>query len=205
MTNSWAELNSPRSEEPKASAASQSTETAPPNDARDPFKPFLAVTIGVVVVIGGLMVASGGSPSTTDAQPAAALALAVEPQRTTTSSPPATDASTTSLANTDELVIHRLYVAAFGREPDAAGFNHWAEQLAGGQSLADVAASFTSTDEFTDQFGTHPVPRQVIELLHQNLLGRAPTATEVEYWLSVEARGLSMADLLVLFAQTPSS
>lgn len=203
MTNSWAELNSPRPAVEPTATETPSPETVA-NKARDPFKPFLVITSGFVAFIGSLMVLGAGTTTAPSDVPTAPLAIEVE-VTAVAETPPATEAPTTLLPNTDEMAIHRLYVAAFGREPDTAGFNHWTSQLAAGQSLEDVAAGFANTDEFTAQFGTRPVPRQVIELLHQNLLGRAPTATEVEYWLAIEAEGLSMADLLVLFAQSPSS
>ena len=87
---------------------------------------------------------------------------------------------------TDTTTIADLYEQGFGRAGDAEGTAYWQEQLDGGMSIQDIAASFAASDE-----------AQVRDVYHEQY-GRDADQAGLDYWLANDesVSGESDADLL---------
>lgn len=77
--------------------------------------------------------------------------------------------------------VYRLYQAYLGRSPDAGGSCFWVRRLAGGASLDDVSSSFAASQEFVGLYGALS-NRAFVELVYDNVLGRAGEAEGVAFW-----------------------
>src|SRR5690606_25665020 len=78
--------------------------------------------------------------------------------------------------------VARLYHAVLGRSADYCGFNYWVGERLGGLSAKDMGAAFLQSAEF---LSSHLTLSEVgfIDLLYQNVLGRAADAEGRNYWL----------------------
>ena len=115
--------------------------------------------------------------------------------------------STETNAYVDPVI--RLYQAAFGRQPDTAGFTTQVQALKaavdGGTDIAtataNLAAAFTVSQEFTNRFGTSTtVDQPYLTALYLNVLGRTPADAEVDAWI---ATGQDRATVLRGFTDSP--
>jgi Domain of unknown function (DUF4214) len=83
--------------------------------------------------------------------------------------------------------LYRLYLAAFGREPDRVGLSNWAEAIEDGAvSMPQVAAHFAGTAEFAARYGATS-SFGFVDALYQHVLGREPSSQEgpeVGYWMN---------------------
>jgi hypothetical protein len=77
-----------------------------------------------------------------------------------------------------------LYNDLLGRAPDAAGFSHWLNNLAGGESRLQVALGFSTGLERESD---------VIRQDYLNFLGRTPDSNGLNHWLSAIQLGSSRA------------
>jgi hypothetical protein len=104
---------------------------------------------------------------------------------------------------TDGAAVHRLYLAALGREADAPGFGAWTTALETGTvSLNAVAAAFTDSAEFARRYGT-PAAEELVTLLYANVLGRAPEADGLASWTrALKSGALSLPDLVLSFSES---
>uniref|UniRef100_UPI0010BFE06F DUF4214 domain-containing protein n=1 Tax=Massilia sp. HP4 TaxID=2562316 RepID=UPI0010BFE06F len=75
------------------------------------------------------------------------LAATASAQAATTPHSAAPVASATAVASAQEQ-IRQLYLTLLGREPDAAGLQHWAQLVSRGYSLANVEAQIKSSPEY---------------------------------------------------------
>lgn len=117
-------------------------------------------------------------------------------------SPPAVP---TELLDDAQRQMIRLYRSAFGRGPDAPGFQFWSEEIRAGTPLATVAATFAAADEFDRQFsGADPTPIELVTLLHRNGTGEAPDApTLAELLVVLETDGI--AEVIVQVSESPAT
>ena len=97
--------------------------------------------------------------------------------------------------------IYRLYGAALNRAPDAAGLAAWANMLAGGASLASIAAGFVNSTEFKAAYGSLN-NTQFATLLYNNVLHRAPDAAGLASWVAALAGGASRASVVTGFSES---
>ena len=97
--------------------------------------------------------------------------------------------------------VTRLYLAALGRAPDAAGLVANTRALLAGTSLSSDAAAFLASGEFAQLYGS-PSNADFVNALYQNVLHRAGDAGGVQTWNSALAGGLSRADTLVAFSES---
>ena len=97
--------------------------------------------------------------------------------------------------------VFRLYRATLARDPDAAGLEGWAGQLAGGRAQAQVAAGFVASAEFQQTYG-NTSDSQFINLLYQNVLGRGADGAGLQGWQDRLNGGWSRADVVLGFAQS---
>ncbi len=101
--------------------------------------------------------------------------------------------------------VARLYVAAFGRLPEAGGFAFWVDAYATAQwSLPGMAAFFVESTEFNARFGAVD-DSAFVDQLYMNVLGRGADAEGLSFWVDALAAGLSRGDLLLRFAESPEN
>lgn len=111
------------------------------------------------------------------------------------------DGTLTFNADSDAAQLMRLYSAAFGREPDALGFEIQLNALESGVSIEELAARFIASDEFTNTYGTL-TDRQFIDRLYLNALNRDGDSDGINSWLVYLANGGTRADLMLIFAES---
>jgi VCBS repeat-containing protein len=92
--------------------------------------------------------------------------------------------------------IIRLYQGSFNRVPDQGGLKTWVNS---GYSLEDIAAGFTSSDEFTNLYKTNEPTEEFITSLYRNVLGREPDAEGLNNWLN---SGMSAHTILMRFTES---
>lgn len=100
--------------------------------------------------------------------------------------------------------LYRLYQAAFGRTPDAAGLGYWLDVLDRGTSLNDVASGFIGSAEFTSLFGASASLSNaaMIDAFYRNVLGRAGEQAGVDYWVGVLNGGVARNVVLMGFTDS---
>jgi hypothetical protein len=77
--------------------------------------------------------------------------------------------------------VARLYFAYFLRIPDYPGLNFWIGYYRAGNSLEAISNAFAGSAEFTDTYGSLD-NGQFVNLVYQNVLGRAPDAAGFDFW-----------------------
>ena len=78
--------------------------------------------------------------------------------------------------------IVRLYFAYFLRIPDYEGLMYWVDAHNNGTSLGAISDSFAGSEEFQQRYGT--LSNEVfVELIYQNILGRAPDPGGYAFWV----------------------
>lgn len=90
--------------------------------------------------------------------------------------------------------VSSLYIAFFGRAPDALGFGHWAQDLANGASVYEVAANFALSPEFESTYGGL-TPAQAVNRFYQNVLNRDADAEGLEYWVGEIEEGTPFSEV----------
>jgi Domain of unknown function (DUF4214) len=96
---------------------------------------------------------------------------------------------------------YRLYQAAFDRTPDTAGLSFWVHALDMGTNIQTVAQDFTNSAEFKALYGgSNPSATTLIDLLYQNVLGRAPDQAGFNFWSAQLAAGTPVGAVLEGFA-----
>ncbi|MDP2759325.1 MAG: VWA domain-containing protein [Sideroxyarcus sp.] len=84
--------------------------------------------------------------------------------------------------------VSRMFVALFGRAPAEAGMTYWKTQLAAGTSLAQVAGDMFNTQPARTYYpvatpATQAEKEALITAFFTNVLGRAPLAGGLAYWV----------------------
>ena len=101
----------------------------------------------------------------------------------------AADAKIIGTAQLNSLV--ELYIAYLNREPEASGLDYWIKQLAAGQTLEQIGASFyaaATLPAYTALTGysTTMSNADFVKIIYANVLGRsgatAPPQADVDYW-----------------------
>lgn len=96
-----------------------------------------------------------------------------------------------------------LYQAAYARMPDAGGFRFWAAQAdVNHMSALSLAQQFLTAPEFTQKYGTNPSNDAYASALYTNVLGRAPDAAGLAFWVDQLNHGTGRDQMLVNFAQS---
>lgn len=95
--------------------------------------------------------------------------------------------------------LDRLYRAYFNRQPDAAGLEFW---LNDGRTIKQVSDFFAASAEFRTRYGVLG-NEQFVELVYQNVLGRASETGGRQYWLGRLTGGMSRGDLMLNFSNSP--
>ena len=106
-------------------------------------------------------------------------------------------ASTEFQRSVDPVV--RLYFAAFGRSPDAAGLAYWVAAVHAGATLPQIAAVFAAAPEFRALHGA--VNDAVfLDILYQQAFQRQPDPAGKAYFIDRLAHGASRGEVIVAFA-----
>ncbi|WP_413678127.1 DUF4214 domain-containing protein [Prochlorococcus sp. MIT 0916] len=91
---------------------------------------------------------------------------------------------------TDSGRMFRLYNAAFARFPDADGLRYWIGKYSSGENDSRaVSQSFLASNEFAERYGENITDEQYVTTLYQNVLGRAPDTSGLNYWLGQLSSG----------------
>jgi hypothetical protein len=138
-----------------------------------------------------------GAPPDDAAVAAGVAALAASPSRS---------AYLATLVRSDawlEAIVDRLYLDTLGRPADPAGAAFWVERLRSGSwSVARVAASFHSSDEYLARAGG--TVAAWVEDLYDTLLGRPADADGRAYWVA-EAGRIGRGAVALRQYQSPES
>ena len=102
----------------------------------------------------------------------------------------------------DDARLVRLYLAYFKRPPDPDGFAYWQRQLDAGKGLINAAKKFAESTEFKRTYGTLS-NADFIELVYQNVLGRASDPTGKAFWLTRLDNGTkNRGDVMINFSES---
>lgn len=101
---------------------------------------------------------------------------------------------------TDSEFIDSLYRDLLNRTPDASGKAHWMAKLASGTSRASVVGSFVAQPEAIRA----TAPYVAVTVGTSGLLGRAPTATEVDEWVPKLRAGTPATDWYEYVLSSPA-
>ncbi|WP_194724396.1 DUF4214 domain-containing protein [Noviherbaspirillum malthae] len=99
---------------------------------------------------------------------------------------------------------YRLYQAAFNRTPDTGGLSFQTRALDAGWSLSDIARNFIDSPEFSARYGML-TPAEFVTRLYANVLLRAPEAEGLAFHLNNLANGMSWAQTLAGFSESPEN
>ena len=97
---------------------------------------------------------------------------------------------------------YRLYQAAFDRKPDVSGLAYWYHQLNSGVTLEQVASGFINSAEFQALYGNNPSNAELVTLLYDNVLHRAPDTGGFNYWMNELDQGTSREQVLIGFSES---
>jgi len=98
---------------------------------------------------------------------------------------------------------YRLYQAAFARTPDIGGLSFWISQMDKGAALPQVSAAFIGSAEFVSKYGANPSNGDFVTLLYQNVLGRAPDAGGLAFWVNqLDGGTITRPDTLIGFSES---
>ena len=97
--------------------------------------------------------------------------------------------------------IDRLYQAYFLRPPDGDGLSFWRARRVSGVELSQVSSAFASSDEFAATYGSL-TDGEFVDLVYQNVLGRAPDAPGRAFWMRQLAGGVSRGAVMIGFSES---
>lgn len=102
-------------------------------------------------------------------------------------------------------MAYRLYQAAFNRTPDQGGLGYQMNALDKGLNIAQVAANFIASPEFSATYGSLN-DTQYVTQLYQNVLHRGPDAGGLSFHTGNLASGANTrANVLVGFSESPEN
>ncbi|UOD50383.1 DUF4214 domain-containing protein [Orrella daihaiensis] len=90
--------------------------------------------------------------------------------------------------------VAKLYIAFFGRAPEADGFNHWVAALTNGAKLTELAATFAQTVEFERTYGDATV-RDAVSRFYENTLNREVDPDGLDFWVGKVNEGYPFYDI----------
>lgn len=95
----------------------------------------------------------------------------------------------------------RLYQAYFKRLPDTSGLTYWSGKLRSGTSLTKVSEQFARSSEFQHTYGSLG-NGAFVDLVYQNVLGRAPDPSGRAHWLAKLNGGYPRGSVMVAFSES---
>lgn len=97
--------------------------------------------------------------------------------------------------------VSRLYLAALGRGAEQGGLNGWVGLLRAGTPLAALGDGFLGSSEFAARYGL-PDNGRFVDLLYQNVLGRAADPAGRAGWVGALDGGASRSSVLIGFSES---
>jgi hypothetical protein len=89
----------------------------------------------------------------------------------------------TTLTAEEIVLFVEMYVAYFGRAPNATGLFFWGAELARGRELEDIAEAFARSPEAQARFPDRGDFAALVDAAYANLLERAPDAAGRAWWI----------------------
>ena len=106
------------------------------------------------------------------------------------------------MAATTASKISQLYVSLFGRAPDSAGLAFWSEALdSGAWTLSSIAKSMFDTTPARAYYPTNATADAVVTTFYTNVLGRAPDAEGLAFWVKEYNAAVTAKDVGGFFAK----
>ena len=102
----------------------------------------------------------------------------------------------------------RFYNALFERLPDNAGLAYWVNDLIDasyggrGNTIQGAAQAFTDSTEFQNMYGSSVDNYNFVNLLYQNILGRAADQAGYDYWVAEINQAGNRGGMVVSFANS---
>ncbi len=101
--------------------------------------------------------------------------------------------------------VTRLYQAYYLRLPDTGGLDYWVARYRSGMSVQRMSQHFASLQEFRTLYGSLS-NRQFVELVYQNVLGRAGEPSGVAYWTGeLDSRRRDRGSVMLGFSEAPEN
>ena len=97
--------------------------------------------------------------------------------------------------------VARLYFAYFLRIPDYGGLTFWINFYRAGNALAAVSQAFATSAEFTNRYGSLN-NTQFVNLVYQNVLGRAPDTAGLNFWVGQLNGGATRGQVMLGFSES---
>jgi hypothetical protein len=99
--------------------------------------------------------------------------------------------------------VTRLYFSFFNRIPDYGGLLFQVNAYRQGTPLEAIAQNFANSPEFTDRYGAL-TDDQYVNLVYQNVLGRAPDAGGYDYYFTrLQSGALTRGQMMIGFSESP--
>lgn len=104
-----------------------------------------------------------------------------------------------ALAVTDNLdsTLSQIYVAAFRRAPETAGYNYWAQDVAA-RGIGAVADTIFSLDVVKAIYPSGMTSQQFVTAIYSNVFDKTPDTDGLNYWmeqLAAKSRGQLVIDM----------
>ncbi|MGF7206209.1 Ca2+-binding RTX toxin-like protein [Skermanella aerolata] len=96
----------------------------------------------------------------------------------------------------------RMYDTVLDRHADSAGIKGWIGALKGGMSLETMAEGFMGSAEFRSKYGGLDY-LSFVRQLYRNVLDREPEPGGADGWAAAIAGGMSRAEIVVGFSESP--
>lgn len=97
--------------------------------------------------------------------------------------------------------VTRLYWAYFLRRPDTGGLSFWIERSRKGTSIHHISSSFAASSEFKNRYGSLN-NGQFVDLIYQNILGRAADSSGRAYWVRQLNNGMARGRVMTGFSES---
>lgn len=98
---------------------------------------------------------------------------------------------------TNEVAVHQMYIALFGRSPDTVGLNYWAKMMESGSVTTwGLANTLTYSLEFKST-NAGKSSEDLVNQLYLNLFGRPAEPAGLTYWTTLLNSGASLAAIAI--------
>lgn len=87
-----------------------------------------------------------------------------------------------SITTAHQTLISQLYVAFFNRAAEGAGLGHWANDLANGRPIQEIAQNFYISSETGSVYSGALTNSQFIEKFYQTVMNRSADKEGLDYW-----------------------
>ena len=93
--------------------------------------------------------------------------------------------------------VQALYISYFGRPADSQGLKYWTEDVGASAPLEQIANGFAATEEYLASIQGETV-QEIVTDFYENLIGRAPEAAGLDYWVQEVLSGRTTTQLVGL-------